>query len=159
VNVTIYTDASWNEQSTGVAYWCRSDLGRLVGSKGIATGIANVQEAEALAVLFALRAVKASWPGFHFYIINVDNSSVIGALRQARPLSTDMGRKIISTCRMYLGHQKCSVKHVKAHTKGTDVRSYLNDQCDRLSKQARRQSLILTGGISSEFQDQAVQRQ
>jgi len=146
MNVTVYTDASFAENGAGVAYWCRSDLGRLVGGKYVPAVLSSVQEAEALAVLYALRAVRASWPGCHRYIFNVDNSSVIGALRRARPLSTEMGRKIVSTCHMYLGRQIFSVKHVKAHTGGHDVRSYLNEQCDRLSKAHRRNGLILTGG-------------
>lgn len=153
MNCTIYTDASLKDGDVGVAYWCRSNAGRFNGKVRVPKDYnLNIQEAEAFAVLCALREVNRYWPWVSRFYLNTDNKTVVDAINARTKRDRDhinfygnsKGEwfdKILEAIRKHLRGRDYEARYVRAHTGRKDIRSWLNDWADQAAREARQLTL------------------
>jgi hypothetical protein len=140
---TINTDASHSPRHGGVgswACWIKSSHYKIKEAKLCEGPVANSSVAEAIAVEQALMLLdllinsqeflldQREKNGIHLYI-NTDSAWVIQALNGniKRSKHLDIARRIRSLVEGFT----VDVRHVKAHTKNTDARSWVNRWCDK----------------------------
>ena len=108
-------------------------MGPLEGSHEITA--TDVHVAEMQAILHAVRAANEKYPNLIGFFINSDNKHCCEAFWDFRkgnifhiivPIKEEV-LKIVGT-------RWIRAKHVKAHTKGQDTRSYMNRQVDRMTR-------------------------
>lgn len=116
--------------------WLRSNAGRIVRRGAAPTGIVVCSfSAELYAIRRAVEITIQEWPQTTGIQINSDNQAAVKAVY---PWSTPLkGVPLINQEEIQSLLQqhrvKAQGKHVKAHTGGKDVRSYLNSRVDFLA--------------------------
>lgn len=126
--VTINTDASYfsDTKSGGWAAWIRFE-GQLVTASGELKGkISDSTDAEKRAIANALTITARKGWEVKRVIVNTDSMGAIVAFR--RPRKDD---KIINAIRKEVPFlNRLSMRHVKAHTRAKNKRSWVNEWCD-----------------------------
>ncbi len=133
--VTLYTDASFNHTSklAVVAYKARSKHGWLQGNKSLV--VPSTCYAEMYAILHGIQQVNQTWPDAVGYFVNSDNQSVVQCFWTFRNYKVPhLCEELKPKIHQELGDRWIRTKHVKAHTKGTDVRSWMNREVDRMTR-------------------------
>ena len=141
--VTCYTDASWfdTKQKGAVAYWLRSDTGRIVSSRPCPPQVTCNNTAEMCAIVVGVRHALQEWRNTSGILVNTDSTVAISYLQFGADLSR-LRREDWFVWRKWLygllDKRGCLVrfKHVKGHQCPNNVRSYLNTQVDSLSRSA-----------------------
>lgn len=146
--VTINTDASFNPKYKigGYAYWMVYD-GKRLKRGGLLKSCENNIEAEVKAIANALyRLIKTDFKLVSGIIINTDCENAIHLITGETKSKNQNISDTVSAIREYILKLKLihgivkpdfdyiDLRHVKAHTKATDKRSYVNDWCDRVAK-------------------------
>jgi len=146
--VTINTDASFNPQYKlgGYAYWMVGNDKRLKKG-GLLKSCSNNIEAEVKAIANALyRLIKTDFKVVTLLIVNTDCENGINLITGKTETKNQNIKDTITAIREYILKLKLihnigksdfeyvEFRHVKAHTKATDKRSYVNDWCDKEAK-------------------------
>jgi len=139
--VTCYTDASWNPSKSegAVAYWLRSDQGRIVDSTACPPQVTCNNTAEMCAILLGVRRALREWRETEGICVNTDSQVAITYLKYGADTSS-LRREDWFVWRRWLHNildkRNCRVrfKHVKAHQAPSNVRHYLNNQVDSISR-------------------------
>jgi ribonuclease HI len=146
--VTINTDASFNPiyKIGGYAYWMVYNGLRLKRG-GLLKSCENNIEAEVKAIANALyRLSKTDFKQVFSIIINTDCENAIHLITGETKTKNKSINDTIAAIRDYILKLKLihnigkpdfeyvEFRHVKAHTKATDKRSYVNDWCDKVAK-------------------------
>lgn len=154
--VTLNTDASF-DSNTGIAafaMWAACDLGRIKFSKVLRDKCKNSDEAEMKAIINAIHIVCDRIPSVSHIIINTDSLHSIAVFKNDKHHQRKYmgGSKKFSIYRCELNKVVAKFKksvnielrHVKAHTDNTDVRSFVNQWCDDNAKEKMRLARLLT---------------
>ena len=146
--VTINTDASFNPQYKigGYAYWIVYN-GKRVKRGGLLKECQNSTEAEIKAIANALyRLTKTNFKDVFFIIINTDCTPAVDLITGKSKSEVKGTNEAIAAIYQYISELRLAnsvnktseeyveYRHVKAHTKATDKRSYVNDWCDKVAK-------------------------
>lgn len=145
--VTLYSDASLREGISGWGVWLRSERGRIVEKGRCDDWVNDINAAELFAVYKALELTVAAWPETKGMQVNTDNQVVLRSLWPWSPAHShptikraqDLVRELLKKHEI-----RVRTKHVKSHQKGDDVRSWLNNRCDKLAGQ-------MTGKFGSKY--------
>jgi ribonuclease HI len=144
---TVNTDASVNTHSgrAGYAYWITGeDIGgkilRIVETEAGYQKDVNLAEVEA--IHRALQRIPGSGMVFDMLVVNSDSRIALTLLsHDTKPtrFKSELWEAVGDT-RELLGSFGVPVKfkHVRAHSTNTDTRSWVNQWCDRESRQARK---------------------
>lgn len=138
--VTLYTDAAYSHDdgSAGWGIWARSELGRIVKHGKAPTWIDDVNAAEIYAIVTGVGLIVEAWPDVVGVQVNTDSSTALRAVA-GKPTNG----KTIERCARMLEDliEKYKIvlrgKHVRAHGRGKDVRTWLNNAVDRLAAKGR----------------------
>lgn len=141
MRVTIYTDASHIPgTNTGTfAFWIRWEHGRLIKNGKFKDEILDSYRAEVRCVLNAIYFAKKNIANIDTLFMVTDCTPVINLLkhRNNKPATLiKMSGEIVA----YEGLTKGITvhwKHVKGHKGGRTMQSYINEQCDKLAREAR----------------------
>ena len=153
--VTLYTDASFNGTEGTWAIWLRSEKGRIVKSGKCPATVDDNNAAEMYAVLVGVTVALREWAVTDkiFGIqINSDSHVVCTALYQwSKPNRHPTIARIQTKIRAILTEQDIRVraKHVRGHQRSDNVRSWLNNRCDRMARAA-------TKGRKNEFETRSA---
>lgn len=145
--VTINTDASFYEplKIAAFAYWIKCDKGKLNKRGSFRDNVDNPQVAEFMAITNALHALsRKKWKDITLIIINTDCLNIIHYLNgdqhkiRRYKIDTNLLSPIKEVYTKYLKNYfnniKVQFRHVKAHTKTDDPRSFVNNWCDQAAK-------------------------
>jgi ribonuclease HI len=129
--VTAYTDASKRGNQTSWAVWLRSELGRMVTSGPCPVNVTDNNHAELYAAQRAVELAHETWGKLTGILICTDSLYVVKVLNNnatPRGAAVEMLKRIreFKDLRLRLRHQP-------GHQDGSDVRSYLNRQVDKLA--------------------------
>lgn len=134
--ITLYTDASVKPliEQTKIAWRGKCSFGSTQGSK-VLTYDKRVARAEMLAILFAISDSLEKFPTLSGFFINSDNLQCVHSFWTFRSIKVhsdiaDVRQEVLRI----IGTRWIRVKHVKAHTGGKDIRSYMNKSVDRLTR-------------------------
>lgn len=132
---TIYTDASFCSQNgkarlAFIAKTCRGQLRKILDIECV-----NIHDAEMLAIKFAVEECVKEFPEIRGVYINCDNQGCVErfwTFREFRknPLFDKTKNSVLET----LEGRWIRTKHVKAHTKNTDIRSFMNRMVDKMTR-------------------------
>lgn len=157
--ITINTDAGYyrHEKIGSYAYWIKGDGIFWKGSGVFKEACGSPLECEKKAIANALHILEASGVIVEKIIVNRDNIYASSG-RRGDDLSRMMTaiikrikiRSIPPTHKNY-GANYCEFRHVKAHVKVTNARSYVNDWChEQCSRELREyKSKYLNNGNRS----------
>lgn len=138
--VTLYTDASYShhDHAAGWGIWARSEFGRIVKNGKAPDWIRDGNAAEIYAVVAGLEQIVETWPGVSGVLVNSDSEAVLraiaggtirhGHLQQCAKMMREISKKHGIRLR---------AKYVRAHGRGKDVRTWLNNAVDRLASRGR----------------------
>jgi ribonuclease HI len=156
MRLTINTDASVREGHAGYAFWIVCDAGKIQKAGMIKRLVNGSTDAEIMCIANALHTLKHSrFKGLTSIIINTDSTQSISFItNKTRPSVNSDIYKGVQECN-FLMMELCqqngfsiretdklfSMRHVKAHSKNKDSRSYVNDWCDKESKKYSKQRL------------------
>ena len=131
--ITIYTDASLKNGMTQVAWRGKCSEGYIKGTYLVESP--DIHHAEMLAIKMGIQDALNSFPRLQGFFVNCDN---LGCVRAFWDFG---GRKhgcpgpaleLFHEIKSIVGKDRwIRTKHVKAHTGGSDVRSYMNALVDR----------------------------
>jgi ribonuclease HI len=146
--VTINTDASFNPQYKigGYAYWVVYN-GKRVKRGGILKECQNSTEAEIKAIANALyKLTLLKFKDVFLIIVNTDCTPAVDLITGKSKTEVKGTNDAIAAIHQYVTELRISnginkiaeeyieYRHVKAHTKVKDKRSYVNDWCDKVAK-------------------------
>lgn len=141
--VTVFTDASFDHKTKagGYAVWIKASWGRLQhwGRLRMKADTSQVAEAAALVNGICLAARKMDMrPGDTIVAVS-DCKNAIDMLRHGQGWSKQK-RALVEMVRSETRARGINVvfRHVKAHTGGTDARSWVNDWCDKRAREGRK---------------------
>ena len=138
--VTIYTDAGIKSNGTATyAFRAKSKYGTISGTGNNPNNVnGSTNKAEHFAIRKAIKAVMKKWSNTTVYFINTDSLQVcktywkLGGLKIRGGTSKDIVDEVKRVVDYFNENNlKIRLKHVKAHTNRKDIRSYLNDWCDK----------------------------
>lgn len=146
--VTVNTDASCVEGFGGYAFWIVCDAGKIQKAGKLKSKSKNTTLFEMMCIANALYTLLHSkFTPITKIIINTDSQSSIDFLTFSKTNATEACRKLAEECYFTMlelclknGKSIRDVKkfiefrHVKAHTKNKDKRSYVNEWCDKEAK-------------------------
>lgn len=137
--VTLYCDASYSPKDGGAwSIWLRSEKGRIIDSGKCPESVRCPTSAELYAAKIGVQVAVREW-GAQGVQINTDCSAVVGALGSGYRWFGRKDLRVIQDEILRAG-ARLRTKHVKGHTKGADVRSYINRQVDKLANKSRKSS-------------------
>lgn len=131
---TINTDASFCPQNKigTYAYWIRCGNGKWIRSGKLGGTVRTPQEAEIKCIIKALTFFRkiAAFDCLSF-IINTDCAAALGIInkRQVSPKYLNLYSDL-----MRVMPPKIQARHVKAHKRIVDTRTFVNHWCDRQAK-------------------------
>lgn len=146
--VTINTDASFNHvyKVGGYAYWIVYN-GKRVKRGGLLKECQNATEAEVKAIANALyKLTLLKWPEVFFIVVNTDCTPAVDLITGKSKTEVQGTNDAIAAIHNYISKLRIGnnvnkssteyvqYRHVKAHTKVKDKRSYVNDWCDKVAK-------------------------
>lgn len=145
--VTINTDASfdWDLKIGAFAYWIRCDTGKLFSRGPFKCTVADSSEAEFMAVVKAIhRLANSKWKNIEKIIINTDCLVIIKYMkeREGERSKSKLNKRLMPVLDIYkslinverLKHADIEFRHVKAHVKTDDARTWANAWCDKSAK-------------------------
>lgn len=134
---TILTDASWcpDEFVAGWAAWIVCDEGRYTRYDAFLEPIPSAQDAEIKAILNGLFIARRLFNPEAFHVV----TDCVGAIDVLNNKANPKNKLYNELLQSIIKSDKLSFKHVKAHVKIQDKRSYVNDWCDFHAKMAMRQ--------------------
>lgn len=141
--ITVHSDASLSREGASFAFACRSSYFPLhLRLAGELPGVRDVNIAEALAMLYGIRAALWTWaPIFDVegFFLRSDSLVTVNCLSARHPPKNaalaDVQRELRAACRPFRIH----AKHVKGHqSSANSTAAYMNNLCDRLASEARR---------------------
>jgi len=141
--VTVYTDASWRIDRGALAYWIKSNLGRIVEALPCPPEVVCNNTAEFAAILVGVQRTLAAWNDVEGIQVNTDSQTAITYLKFGADLR-NLRRKdwLEYRAQLYemLDRRNCKVqfKFVKGHQRPTHVRAYINDRVDALATRRNR---------------------
>jgi ribonuclease HI len=145
-NITINTDASfvYHRRAGGYAFWIVSDYGRCVQSGVLKGQVQCSVEAEVKSIGNAFAMLdKLNWTNVNRIYVNTDCKPAMqfiqaGGKGRRDPLglaSRQTSTMIDQICRKFgINRGRVIFRHVRAHTHVRSQRNYVNDWCDKESK-------------------------
>lgn len=139
--VTLYTDASWRPYSSkGTwAIWLRSNQGRIIENGFCADYVNCSVSAEAYAAYMGIVMAITNWKDIEGIQLNTDSRPIQGLLYPSKNgLSSN---KIIAKLQVLIRTEvkdnkiKLRIKYVRGHQHDNDIRTYLNNKVDELTRQ------------------------
>lgn len=139
--VTINTDASfWHHQQKGSwAFWAVCNKFKITKCGVFRESIRNSSEAELKCMINAVFCVIKAEPGITKIILNTDSQICMKAIKRQNPNSSLC--KFVTIFVNMTKHIPIEFRHVKAHSKVKDARSYVNDWCDKNARKALKESV------------------
>lgn len=140
--ITIYCDASFRGEETGWGCWIKSPTCRIVKS-GTSTGPSCSASAEMLAALESIKlALLNHEEKIEGILLNSDCLCVVENLNFKNHQKTTKNTKIMEYKTQILQliqsrNIKIRTKHVKGHQKDKSIRTYLNNQVDKISRPSK----------------------
>lgn len=133
--ITLYTDASFNhkESRAKIAFKGKCAWGSIDGSLEIRSH--DIHHAEMAAILLGVKTADERFPNLIGFFVNSDNISCVksfwsfGNFKTPGPATT-VKEEILKI----VGSRWIRTKHVKAHTRGRDIRSHMNRTVDRMTR-------------------------
>lgn len=146
---TVLTDASWcpHEHVAGWAVWIVCNNERYKRYDAFFEKVANAQEAEIKAIINGVHIAKRVFNPDHYHVV----SDCTGAMTALQGKGTTKEWQNILT--NITGDAMVTFKHVRAHTKGNDKRSWVNNWCDFNAKLAMRSLRSISGGSNNVEKD------
>lgn len=136
--VTINSDASYNNQKKhgGYAYWISYYRGT-IKKYGRILDISDPNEAEIKSVIRAFQSIRNINILISVVIINCDNKTVEDIINNKKPHNKfkKISRELLDYCDFY---PMVHAKNIKAHTIINNSRQWVNDWCDKMSKEYRK---------------------
>lgn len=154
--VTINTDASFNAQYKvgGYAYWIVYN-GQRVKNGGLLKDCQNSTEAEIKAIANALyKLTRLKFKEVFLIVINTDCLPAVDLITGKSKTEVQGTNDAVAAIHSYITHLRIDnnvnksnieyvdYRHVKAHTKARDKRSYVNDWCDTVAKDFVKQHIL-----------------
>lgn len=133
--ITLYTDASYKplQKKAQIAWKGKCELGEISSAQVIDSH--DVHHAEMMAILFGIADAMECFPALEGFFINSDNLACVQTFwtfkRYRCPKSA---RGAFREINLITQGRWIRAKHVKAHTKGQDIRSYMNKTVDKMTK-------------------------
>lgn len=136
--ITVYCDASFKNNTTGWGCWIKSSQERIIKSGTSKDPICSVSS-EMFAVLKSIQLVLKHHEDVTGIFINSDCLSVVQQLNFKNHHKKTKNIKINEYKEQILKlikekSIKIKTKHVKGHQPNYNVRNYLNNQVDKISK-------------------------
>ena len=146
--VTLYTDASYHPEKKlgGWAIWLKSAQGRIVRYGRCPKEINGAMSAEIYAAYVGIHMALRDWTDVEGILVNSDNQAVCRGLWEwSKPTADPIFNRIQLKIQQRTKDIKIRTKHVKGHQYfQKDVRAYLNNRCDRLSRNYLREGACPT---------------
>jgi ribonuclease HI len=149
--VTINTDASFHQELKygSYAFWAVCNEFKILKSGVFKTKCLSPDDAEARCIINALKVVLSANSNITKIIVNTDSLNAIALLKNDKKIILKYVRhkyhqfKHIRVAYSDIPFDKNRIeyRHVKAHAKASDARSYVNDWCDKEAKKQLRQCL------------------
>lgn len=141
--VTLYTDASWRSDRGSLAYWIRSDKGRIVEALSCPSEVRCNNTAEFAAIVVGVQRTLSLWDDVEGIQVNTDSQTAIAYLKFGVDTQSLRRKDWLGyRTQLYemLDQRNCKVqfKFVKGHQRPTQVRAYINDRVDSLASQRNR---------------------
>lgn len=143
--VTINTDASWCPDTliATYAFWAVSDNFRIVKTGTFKNKCLNPSEAESKCIINALKSVLIH-KDITNVIINTDSQQSIDLFTTStshlRGENKETWASLRKVYKEVCGSVKITFRHVKAHTRVSDARSFVNRWCDTQAKKQLREA-------------------
>ena len=136
--VTLYTDASFREGHGSWAYWIRSGKGRLVNSGPCPREVQTSNQAELYAIYKALETIKTDLPKTVGVFLNSDSLMACEKTPLGSALINGASKKWQKEIHKIIKEQNWEyrTKHIRAHQKVRDTRTFINSQVDELARNA-----------------------
>jgi ribonuclease HI len=137
--VTIYTDGGLSPvKGQAYAYYCRSYRGVVKAAVFIKHHFDTAEQVEAYAAFKGVEAAVMHWPEVSKIIINTDNIGVVDKLNDnVSPHGKRTIKIIKATKKLVNPGVIIEARHVKGHQRSDNVRSYLNNWCDKALNKIR----------------------
>ena len=134
---TVLTDASWcpDEFVAGWAAWLVCDEGRYTRYDAFLEPVPSAHDAEIKAILNGIFIARRLFDPEHFHVV----TDCVGAIDTLSNKDSRKYRQYNELLQSIVKSDKITFKHVKAHVKIQDKRSYVNDWCDFHAKLAMKQ--------------------
>lgn len=140
MRVTIYTDASHipYTQRGSFAFWIRWENGRIVKSGKFKDSVPDSFCAEVRCVLNAIYVAKTSIKNVDTIYLVTDCKPVINLLKHRNNKPKTLIRMAAEIVAFDSMTKNIAIfwKHTTSHQGGKTVQSYINEQCDKLAKEA-----------------------
>lgn len=136
--ITLYTDASLNVGYgwAKVAYRGKCKAGEVYGTEEITS--TDIHEAEMMAMLIGIQKAHVKFPDLIGFFVNSDNLNCVQSFwnfgKYANYKTPKICLPIKEEILKIVGDRWIRTKHVKAHTRGKDVRSHMNRTVDRMAR-------------------------
>ena len=135
--ITINTDASFHPQLKvgGYAFWIVCDLFRITKAGKFKSEPKTPLHAEMMCIGNSLATLIAQkeLPRCSWIVINTDCKQAILRIEKPRDEFDRQIKHLLDSLHQKIG-AKIEFRHVRAHTKATDARSFVNDWCDKEAK-------------------------
>ncbi len=146
--VTINTDASYKEGTYGYAFWITYGENKRFFGSGYGFNLKSCHEAEIIAIRMALEKlskegqfIRSPW-----LVINSDSKSAMFAIQKPKKGSNaEKAFQALEAVEYHLQVEHTRFRHVKAHKHTKTKRNWVNDWCDRVSKEKRLEAEKLNG--------------
>lgn len=146
--VTIYTDATLSgDGHHAYAFWAKAEWGTLQLAKMCPDEISGIGQAELYAICQGMWKALTKWKeyGIVGFYIRSDSKHALSRIENPDRTITSKHSPIPEVeRRLMLAFKKMrdennltmNLRHVKGHGSGRDIRSYLNNWCDKKSREA-----------------------
>lgn len=124
----------------GWAVWARSDLGRVIRSGACPDYCTDSNDAELAAIYAGLYLVTRNWPQVTAVLVRSDSQVALAYLEMSKPPRNAGARRLWRRIKDLLAQHplRLRTRWVKGHADpNAGTMAYLNNQCDKLAKQAR----------------------
>lgn len=148
VNVTVTSDGSWFSEHNvgGYAFQIRANRVHISLWGPFKNRVQDPTEAELQSLINSLYVLKHENIKINYLTINVDCEFIVKYMfkkkKGRRERLIELSNQV-SDLLDELDYSQLNIKHVKAHTKITNSRRWVNDWCDKHAKKGAKEAIIL----------------
>lgn len=136
--ITVNTDASFCNSTKvgGYAFWIKGTQLSIKKHGPFKEVLDCSNDAEMKCIANALHSLlcRERLPKAEILVINTDCTGAIHRIKSNRDNISTIINRYINQIKEVTGITELRIKHVKAHVKISDSRSYVNDWCDKQAK-------------------------
>ena len=131
---TIYTDASYGNNKYGYSYYTKCDKGVVSGS-GVLDNCNDINEAEMLAIVFAIKESHKKHPSIKRILVVTDSITAQYTLwGNGKGSKKEKYKPVVDKFKaLEKRFEKVMIKWTKGHRYDNSDRAYLNNKCDAMA--------------------------